>query len=71
MHSHPSENHNELRRTTMASYGLQADVAQPIVAILVTKHSIVRVVDHVLQRWPYHPRKEEVNERRKEINKHG
>ena len=50
----------------MASYGLQADVAQPIVAILVIKQSIVRVVNHVLQRWPYHPRKEEVNERRNE-----
>ena len=28
--SHPSENHNELRRTITATYGLQADVVQPV-----------------------------------------
>ena len=53
----------------MAMYGLQANVAQPVVTILVITRT-VQVVNHVLQQWPCHPIKEEVNERRNEKNKY-
>ena len=48
----------------MATYGLQADVAQPVVVILVISGIHRTIVNHIPQQWPCHPRKKEVNERR-------